>query len=320
MVVLQSPKPVSLPMRIPRKPILVTGSHKSGSTWAGQMLAAAPRTAYIQEPSNIEGRIGVTNSKLQYPYQYICEENSDRHKLAYERIIRYRYPLVQNLTKLRSVRDTCKLLRDQVLFITHKIKNDTPILKDPLAFFSAEWLSRTFDMNVLVLIRHPAAFCSSLKIQNWKFDFNNFLDQPLLMKAFLGRFEDEISEYAENEKGIIEQAILLWNCFYHTITIYRKAYPKWLFVRHENLSLEPVLEFRSIYDRFGLEFTPQSKARIFQSSGAHNATEHQAESQTLRNSRESIHNWKSRLNQDEIDLIKAKTSEYSPIFYAENEW
>jgi hypothetical protein len=35
-----------------KKPILVTGSHRSGTTWAGQMVAAAPHTAYIHKPLN----------------------------------------------------------------------------------------------------------------------------------------------------------------------------------------------------------------------------------------------------------------------------
>ena len=31
-------------------PILVTGSHRSGSTWVGKMLSVAPHVAYIHEP------------------------------------------------------------------------------------------------------------------------------------------------------------------------------------------------------------------------------------------------------------------------------
>ncbi len=31
-------------------PILVTGTHRSGTTWVGKMLAAGPSTAYISEP------------------------------------------------------------------------------------------------------------------------------------------------------------------------------------------------------------------------------------------------------------------------------
>ena len=35
---------------IDTKPILVTGSHRSGSTWVGKMLATSPSVNYIHEP------------------------------------------------------------------------------------------------------------------------------------------------------------------------------------------------------------------------------------------------------------------------------
>lgn len=72
-------------------------------------------------------------------------------------------------------------------------------------------------MNVLVQVRHPAAFCSSLKVKDWEFDFNNFLRQPLLIENYLYPFRDEIQEFAERKRNIIEQGILLWNCIHHTI-------------------------------------------------------------------------------------------------------
>ena len=40
-------------------PILVTGSHRSGTTWAGQMLATAPGIGYIHEPFNCDIRMSV---------------------------------------------------------------------------------------------------------------------------------------------------------------------------------------------------------------------------------------------------------------------
>ena len=56
-------------------PILVTGTHRSGTTWVGKMLAADAMTAYISEPLNVLHRPGVFHAKVKYWYQYICEEN-----------------------------------------------------------------------------------------------------------------------------------------------------------------------------------------------------------------------------------------------------
>jgi hypothetical protein len=303
-----------------RKTILVTGTHRSGSTWAGEILAIAPNTGYIHEPFNIDIKCGVIANPFEYSFQYVCEENSDKYEAAFRRVIHYTYPLSKNIAKIRNVKNIAKIVRDQGLSLLHKIKNDTPIVKDPIAVFSADWLSTSFDMNVLVMIRHPAAFCSSLRKKNWKFNFNHFLNQPLLMERYLSVFEKDIREFAENEKDIIDQAILLWNCIHHTISIYQQDHPEWLFVRHEDLSTDPISQFKSIYKAFNLEFTSKAESVILESSGGHNPIEQQAGNEFIRNSKENIFNWKKRLSQKEIDNIKEKTHVVSNIFYSEHEW
>lgn len=307
-------------MREARKPILVTGSHRSGTTWTGKCLLLAPHTGYIHEPFNIAIKIGVIENPFNNWFQYICEENSDHYRKVLRKVIHYEYPLGSNLARVRTARMAAKIARDQGISLLHKIKADTPIVKDPIALFSAEWLRKTFDMNILVMIRHPAAFASSLKIKNWKFDFNNFLNQPLLMDRYLGVFEKEIRECVENKKDIIDQAILLWNCIHHTINIYQQDNPEWLFVRHEDVSNEPIDQFQSIYEAFDLELTSKAKSMILKSSGVHNPTEQQSSNEFVRNSKANVFNWKNRLTQNEIERIREKTYEISSIFYNEQAW
>jgi hypothetical protein len=307
-------------MKETRRPILVTGSHRSGSTWAGKSLALAPDTGYIHEPFNISTKFGVNPSPFNHWFQYICEENSDSCIEVIRNVIQYGYPLASNLAGARTARMVARIVRDQGLSWLHKVRNDTPIVKDPIAVFSADWLSRTYDMNVLVMVRHPAAFCSSLKIKNWRFDFNHFLNQPLLMDRYLAGFDKEIREFVRNEKDIIDQAILLWNCIHHTIRIYQQNHPHWLFVRHEELSNNPVEQFHSIYKKFDLEFTSRAKSIILRNSGANNPTEQQAGNEFVRNSKVNISNWKKRLRKDEIERVMEKTHEISNNFYDAREW
>ena len=302
------------------KAILVTGSHRSGTTWAGQMLATAPRVGYIHEPFNSDIRISVNPRPFKRPFKHISEDAQDLHTSAFDDILHFRYPLLRNIGKVRSMMDVADIVRDQSLFLRYRREKARPLVKGPLAFFSAPWLSETFDMDVLVMIRHPAAFCSSLKIKNWQFDFNHFLKQPSLMEKYLARFEDEIRAQAENRKNIIEQATLLWNCIHHTISIYQEEHPDWIFIRHEDLSLDPLGQFRSLYNTLDLKFTRHVEAKILKNSGAHNPTEQKSGNEFMRNSRKNIKNWKKRLTAKEADLIRRETDEISASFYSENTW
>jgi hypothetical protein len=80
--------------------------------------------------------------------------------------------------------------------LRHRLNGSAALIKDPFAFFSSEWLAERFDMAVVVVIRHPAAFVSSIINLNWSHPFSHFLEQTLLLNERLVPFEDEIREYA----------------------------------------------------------------------------------------------------------------------------
>ena len=65
-----------IPLMIKRKkPILVTGSHRSGSTWVGKILNLSNETYYINEPFNIETHNSPSNP-FKYWFEYV-EPNSN---------------------------------------------------------------------------------------------------------------------------------------------------------------------------------------------------------------------------------------------------
>lgn len=302
------------------KAILVTGSHRSGSTWAGKVLSYAQNTTYIHEPFNIDISHGLVNSPLKYWYEYIGDENASQYKASIDQLLKLKGPTFKEHFKGFNPKLAAKIYRDKMrAFLCWQDKN-TPIVKDPLAYFSASWLSTTYDMNVLLLIRHPAAFCASLQLKSWHFDFTHFLKQPFLLKRYLSKYKNDIEDFAHTEHSIIDQAILLWNCIYHCALTYQSEHPSWLFVKHEDLSISPIKEFEKIYHAFGLEFSDTVKEKIQQSSGPENPTEQQADNEFVRNSKANIHNWKTRLKKEEIDYIKSKTKDVSQHFYNEEHW
>ncbi len=309
-------------MKRSSKPVFVTGSHRSGTTWAGQMISAAPHVAYIHEPFNPNVNAWISPNPFKNWFEYICDENSGDYTQIIDEIVHFRHPLSLNrkFPETKTPKNIIREIRNQGLYLLHKLNRDRPLIKDPIAFFSAEWLYKRYNMDVLVLIRHPAAFCSSLKIMNWEFDFNNFLKQPLLMERYLYPFEKEIREFAKNKKHNIEKGILQWNCIHNTIKIYREKYPDWLFIKHEDLSADPVNQFKSIYQKFGVEFTQKAKKIIQENSGTHNPVEQQEGFEYKRNSKENIKTWKWRLSQEEISQIRMKTSQVASSFYTEAEW
>jgi hypothetical protein len=198
-----------------------------------------------------------------------------------------------------------------------------PLIKDPLAFFSAEWLAANFDMEVVVMIRHPAAFASSIKSKNWKHPFDHFLKQPLLMERYLSPFASRIKKFAQEEQDIIDQAALLWIMIHSTILRYKEQYPEWIFVRHEDLSRDPMTGFEKLYDRLDLAYDEDASIVIKEHSSpskeigiSHRKTYKNLE----RDSAANIWSWKTRLAPTEVQRIKAQVQEVSREFYSDDDW
>jgi hypothetical protein len=300
-----------------KKPILVTGASRSGSTWVGRMLAASPSVGYIHEPFNVEHRPGICSAKFDYSRMYVSSENEHLYYNHLRDTLNFKFKLKEGIKALKSSKDVLLLLRDYALFLSYRIKKARPLVKDPIASFSAEWLSTKFNMDVVVLIRHPAAYTLSIEDKNWKPPFSRFLKQPLLMKDHLYPFEEEIKKQAEREHDIIDQAILYWKLIYHVFIQYRARHPDWMFVRHEDLSRNPVPGFQSLFSRLNLEFSEKIKKTIETYSSSSNAL---VGDSIRRNSRENIWRWKKRLSEHEIKRVREGVEDISRVFYSDEDW
>ena len=130
--------------------------------------------------------------------------------------------------------------------------------------------------------------------------------------------------YADRKTEIIDQAILLWRIIHHTLLEYKKAHGDWIFLRHEDLSLDPVREFRILCGKLGLEFNSSTEDAIQNYSGPLNPQDPDApvgsEETLKRNSRMNIRNWKNRLSLNEIEKIRNKVEDISRFFYSDSDW
>ncbi|MUU78445.1 sulfotransferase [Winogradskyella endarachnes] len=296
-----------------KKNILVTGSHRSGSTWTGKVIEQAPKVRYVQEPFNIAMTRKYT--PLKYWFQHISNTSTSLQKKGAKKYLNSFLHIlhvytIYRLLDVSSIKGVYYFLGDLIKRLTYRT-----IIKDPIAIMSVEWIYNNYNIDVVVLIRHPAAFIASLKVKNWEFDFNNFLNQPLLLNSYLKQYKDAILIYSNNQKDIIDQGILLWNIIHQTIFLYQKKYKEdWYFVKHEDLSTNPMVEFNKMFAKLNL--TVDSNVINY----INETTKSNKKSELKRNSKENIKSWKQRLSEDEIQQIKIGTEKVWKKFYTENDW
>ena len=170
------------------------------------------------------------------------------------------------------------------------------LVKDPIALFSSEWLAETFDMRVLVMIRHPAAFAASIRRRGWRHRFADFLEQPLLMRDVLAPYEAEIRAASDRPPEILDEAILLWNILYGTVAGIQERHPDWAFARHEDLAREPVGRFRDLYARLGLRWSAGVEQLVLAGRRTPRTRPTCSVDAIRRNSAEQARSWRAQLS------------------------
>lgn len=301
-------------------PILVTGAHRTGTTWVGKMLTAGGQAAYISEPLNVLHRPGVMRARVPYWYLYICPENEAQYLQPLRETLSFRYHLGREIFSLRSRKDLLRLGRDAGIFLQGRLRALRPLIKDPFAVFSIPWFIERLNCQVVVTVRHPAAFASSLKRLDWPFDFTDLLRQPLLVERWLKPFQDDI--LAVGTEDILAQGALLWRIVYQAVAAMRREIPGLLVVRHEDLSLAPLDSFRRLYQDLGLDFTPRAAHAVEAASSEDNPKEiSKKRAHAVRlDSRANLHNWKRRLSTAEIARLRRLTGDVAQEFYPEIGW
>lgn len=305
-----------------RRPVLVTGSHRSGTTWTGRMLSLSREAGYIHEPLNPKRVPGWARQEIPYWWLYVCDDNEEQYEPVVREIVEFRYPLLRNATKARGVKPIALLLQDSSRSLVYRARRLRPLLKDPFALFSSEWLAARFDMDVVVMIRHPAAFASSLKRLNWQFGFKSWLSQELLLRDWLGHLEDQMRDYATRNVDVIDQAILMWNAMHESILRLRQRHRSWIFVRHEDLAKNPLTGFQTLYGHLDLHWDDRVESKVARFSGAENPGEvpRWRHGSIRRDSQGASKTWLNRLSREEIERIRVGVGAVSKWFYTDDDW
>lgn len=302
-------------------PILVTGIHRSGTTWVGRMLENAPGVWLLYEPFNPTWYPKVCSVRFRRWFQYVDQENEDRFLEPLRRAAGFAYPLRANLKGVGTPREAARRGYYFLAHAWHRLLSSQALFKDPIAFFSAPWLRRRLGATPVICIRHPAAFASSIMNLNWQVPFPDLASQPRLMER-LEPFAGEIRQYASQPPGILEQACLFWRVVYWRVLQYQKRHPHWIYIRYEELCEDPEAGFRELFSRLNLQYTGRAAQKIREHSRSYEAPKSWEGRRDFlfRQSKEHRWVWKNRLDASQIASIRRSVEDVSSHFYGPEDW
>ncbi len=285
-------------------PILVTGSHRSGSTWVGRLLTLAPQAHYVHEPLNP----GVLPSWFGSPAEHTWEHlpAGDPRWSRIDRVVSLRFPARAAFADSRrrhgfvgTSKRTIRLVQGAV---GARRQGARALVKDPFMLFNSDEFVRRYDGRVVYTVRNPAAFVSSLLRLDWRFDFANWADQPRLMEEHLAPWADEIREAAADPPPMFEHACLAWRVIHGYMANDHEASPEGkTLVHHEQLSKHVAEELPQLYSALGLVYSPEVEAgmRALTTGGTADVTRSEV-NQLHRDSATTADAWRQRLSEEQV--------------------
>lgn len=256
-----------------RKPVVVTGMPRSGTSWVGKMLQLSGEVVYVNEPMNPShppGRSpGVLNADVEHYFHYIPGSPDGPWRAAFERTFALRYSLLSELRRNRSAYDLMRAAKYLTEFGRGRLRGRTALLDDPYAVVSSGWLARTFDATVVVLVRDPVTLIASWQKLGWVVDPAELLAQPELISGHLESERDRLADAAARGDDV-DKIIAVWRAVYLAV-LAQLANGRVLIRRYEDLAADPVAGFGALYQDCGLTYGPQARSAVLRATGADTA-------------------------------------------------
>jgi hypothetical protein len=242
-------------------PLLVTGFHRSGSTWVGRVLGTAPEAFYIHEPTN-------PNFAPHYlrlddiPYYWqIPQSEQTAMEAEFARLLSGQFPRI-DARFLRPERRFISRFPQAFSFRWAAFRQKRFLIKDPFMLFNVEWFEQHFSGRVVLVNREPLGFVASLKAKGWTFDFRNWTSQPELMAGPLAENREAIEAAAAHPPDLIEQGCLLWRVLTAETRRLVKANAGRVLISHELLCRDPASEYQRLFDQLGLTWTAKTERML----------------------------------------------------------
>ncbi len=298
----------------PRRDLVVTGLHRSGTTFVGHVLR---RAGYFQvfEPMNRQYGSRLVDRWKPHPDTSTADGMTYRDVLArvVEGPVVYRNTLQSSnpLKRLvgRAIGMNRVALRYRLGLAAQRVRNRPRLFKDPDMLFCAEELSRQHACDVIILVRHPCAFHASVKRLGWRFPLEDLFEQEALVTRYWSHLREH---FHGRPRSFAEESALVWLLAHSVVRDQLAANPNLILVRHEDLAARPMVVFRRLCRQLEIPFTASMSRRILSSTqGRRVQARGNRATDLVRDSRALAGVWQTRLDPDEIKTIRELVA---PIF------
>ena len=298
------------------RPIVIAGLPRSGTTWTRRCWSRAEGVRRVGEPDNEDKHPAAIHAKRRlgrYPVLAPGEDDRDYRRL-WEWILSgapesNRDRLAHFILKPGIEKRIYEGRHDPVTWLGGTVARDhrpadTPpgrvVAKSIHLQLALDWLVSAFDVEVLVLFRHPANVLASWMEVNLKDGRNSTLEtRPDVRRRYVERWGVPLPGPDPVERMCWRIGLLL-----AALEESVGRHPEWHQRTHERLCEDPGTEFRALFDELGLTWTPEADEYL----AAKNAPG--TGFQLKRVASELSDSWRQRLDDRHLEVLRTTLARF----------
>jgi hypothetical protein len=171
----------------------------------------------------------------------------------------------------------------------------------------------------IIVVKHPISFVASMVRVNSEYNEMEVMKQPVLVEKYL---KEERESFTRPPSSIVEASARLWRVAHKVIFQMAKCYSDWIIVRQEDLSLEPIETFCTLYKKNRLPWSNRIEKRIKKMTGSKNTINGRAGHRydLRRNSRAILKARFASLSPSEKKVVYNLTGDIASYLYEDKYW
>lgn len=188
------------------------------------------------------------------------------------------------------------------------------MIKDVFSYLSLDWIDTHFSPKIVVVVRHPVANALS-----WSRLFKRFQagriralerikEQSTIFEDYLKPFEDLYQETGDSWYNFA----LLWGSAFYVLDKQIESHQEWIFVRHEDLCLDPPGEFRKLFEKLEIEWNSDTEKFLSQSTASDSGKAYIPGRVTS----QEIDKWREQVSPQQVQTVKTVIDRFGIDYYA----
>ncbi|MDI1253510.1 sulfotransferase [Thermomonas sp.] len=287
-------------------PIFLTGTHRSGTTWLAKMLAA-PGIWYIHEPFSPEK--GRWPKSFDYRRSEVADADVDA---LFDEVLSGGFRAALNMPNADYPMMPLRLFKPRLKRM---------LIKDPLGCLLTEYLTTRYQLQTVILFRHPAGFVSSVRRLGWPLGsfLRQFLDDGQLMTEHLEPHRNLLEKYSGEDS--VESAAVLHGALNTVLWSYVKQ-GVGSHVMFEDLCQDPINKLQGLFEVLQLPYDERTR-EIHQRAcfGDVMSVEKYHPHAVSRNSMAMARSWAGKIASDELTLIREIWQQFGiPLYDRDEDW